>query len=124
VVASLEASDRRLLDVEFGCEFLLAQMMRSPVLHHLECYRASDLGPLPVTAEGGVLEILGGNLLKRLQVRRLHDFFPSPQETYHECISLEEVNPIIEIVWWVNQELLHHGAEIALLRDLYRMRSG
>jgi hypothetical protein len=23
-------------------------------------------------------------------------------------------------VWWVNQELLHHGAEIGLLRDLYR----
>ncbi|MFJ2442414.1 MULTISPECIES: DinB family protein [unclassified Streptomyces] len=28
-------------------------------------------------------------------------------------------NPFIDIVWWVNQELLHHGAEIALLRDLY-----
>jgi hypothetical protein len=28
--------------------------------------------------------------------------------------------PFIEVVWWVNQELLHHGAEIALLRDLYR----
>lgn len=30
--------------------------------------------------------------------------------------------PFIDIVWWVNQELLHHGAEIALLRDLYRAR--
>ena len=28
----------------------------------------------------------------------------------------------LDIVWWVNQELLHHGAEIALLRDLYRAR--
>ena len=28
----------------------------------------------------------------------------------------------IETAWWVNQELLHHGAEIALLRDLYRDR--
>ncbi|MGW3660590.1 DinB family protein [Streptomyces sp. NPDC005151] len=28
----------------------------------------------------------------------------------------------IETVWWVNQELLHHGAEIALLRDLFRAR--
>jgi len=28
-------------------------------------------------------------------------------------------DPFIETVWWVNQELLHHGAEIALLRDLY-----
>ncbi|MFI6053463.1 DinB family protein [Streptomyces violascens] len=29
----------------------------------------------------------------------------------------------LHIVWWVNQELLHHGAEIGLLRDLYRARS-
>ncbi|MFC7845955.1 DinB family protein [Streptomyces sp. NPDC057382] len=29
-------------------------------------------------------------------------------------------DPFLETVWWVNQELLHHGAEIALLRDLYR----
>jgi hypothetical protein len=31
-------------------------------------------------------------------------------------------DPFIDTVWWVNQELLHHGAEIALLRDLYRAR--
>ncbi len=30
----------------------------------------------------------------------------------------------IDIVWWVNQEVLHHGAEIALLRDLYRATRG
>ncbi|MFC0645554.1 DinB family protein [Cellulomonas phragmiteti] len=30
--------------------------------------------------------------------------------------------PFIEIVWWVSQEVLHHGAEIALLRDLYAAR--
>ncbi|MEE1825688.1 DinB family protein [Streptomyces sp. BE20] len=29
-------------------------------------------------------------------------------------------DPFLDIVWWVNQELLHHGAEIALLRDLHR----
>ena len=28
--------------------------------------------------------------------------------------------PFLDICWWVNQEVLHHGAEIALLRDLYR----
>jgi len=32
--------------------------------------------------------------------------------------------PFNAIVWWVNQELLHHGAEIALLRDRYRARQG
>ncbi|WP_460072914.1 DinB family protein [Streptomyces sp. YKOK-I1] len=31
-------------------------------------------------------------------------------------------DPFMETVWWVNQELLHHGAEIALMRDLYRAR--
>jgi hypothetical protein len=33
-------------------------------------------------------------------------------------------NRFIELVWWVNQEILHHGAEIALLRDLYRAQQG
>ncbi|WP_030906743.1 DinB family protein [Streptomyces sp. NRRL F-5126] len=31
-------------------------------------------------------------------------------------------DPFLDTVWWVNQELLHHGAEIALLRDLYARR--
>ncbi|MFG2112000.1 DinB family protein [Streptomyces sp. NPDC048718] len=29
-----------------------------------------------------------------------------------------------DVVWWLNQELLHHGAEIALLRDLHQARTG
>ncbi|MGW4482606.1 DinB family protein [Amycolatopsis sp. NPDC004368] len=40
--------------------------------------------------------------------------------TYPHGSDPEE--PLLEIVWWVNQEVLHHGAEIALLRDLYRAR--
>ncbi|MFI6467203.1 DinB family protein [Streptomyces sp. NPDC050528] len=40
--------------------------------------------------------------------------------TYPHGSDAEE--PFIDIVWWVNQEVLHHGAEIALLRDLYRER--
>lgn len=32
--------------------------------------------------------------------------------------------PFIDVVWWENQELLHHRAEIALLRDLYRAQQG
>ncbi|MER8036746.1 DinB family protein [Streptomyces hydrogenans] len=41
--------------------------------------------------------------------------------TYPHGGDAEE--PFLEIVWWVNQELLHHGAEIALLRDLHRIRN-
>ncbi|MER6454268.1 MULTISPECIES: DinB family protein [unclassified Streptomyces] len=40
--------------------------------------------------------------------------------TYPYGSDVEE--PFLDIVWWVNQELLHHGAEIALLRDLHRAR--
>ncbi len=42
------------------------------------------------------------------------------RSTYPDGSDPEE--PFIQIVWWVNHELLHHGAEIALLRDLYRER--
>ncbi len=38
--------------------------------------------------------------------------------TYPDGSDAED--PFLEIVWWVNQEVLHHGAEIALLRDLHR----
>jgi hypothetical protein len=41
--------------------------------------------------------------------------------SYPYASDAEEV--FIDIVWWVNQEILHHGAEIALLRDLYRDRA-
>jgi hypothetical protein len=34
--------------------------------------------------------------------------------------GLDPTLPFLDITWWVNQEALHHGAEIALLRDLYR----
>ena len=40
--------------------------------------------------------------------------------TYPNGSDPEDV--FIDTVWWVNQEVLHHGAEIALLRDLYRAR--
>lgn len=44
------------------------------------------------------------------------------RSTYPDGSDPED--PFIATVWWVNQELLHHGAEIALLRDLYRARLG
>jgi hypothetical protein len=41
---------------------------------------------------------------------------PSPTAATPYGSDAEEM--FIDIVWWVNQEILHHGAEIALLRDL------
>jgi hypothetical protein len=40
------------------------------------------------------------------------------RSTYPYGSDVEDM--FIDTVWWVNQEILHHGAEIALLRDLYR----
>ena len=37
--------------------------------------------------------------------------------------GLDPELPFIGIVWWTNRELIHHLAECALLRDLWRARS-
>lgn len=34
--------------------------------------------------------------------------------------GLDPQIPFIGILWWVNREFIHHMAEVALLRDLYR----
>lgn len=34
--------------------------------------------------------------------------------------GLDPQIPFIGILWWVNREFIHHLAEVALLRDLYR----
>jgi hypothetical protein len=39
------------------------------------------------------------------------------RSTYPDGSDADDV--FLDLVWWVNQEVLHHGAEIALLRDLY-----
>jgi len=38
--------------------------------------------------------------------------------------GLDPQLPLIEIVWWVNKELLYHAGEIWLLRDMYAVRDG
>ena len=36
--------------------------------------------------------------------------------------GLDPQLPFAAILWWMNRELIHHAAEVALLRDLYRAR--
>jgi hypothetical protein len=36
--------------------------------------------------------------------------------------GLDPELPLIEIVWWVNKELIYHASEIWLLRDIYAAR--
>jgi hypothetical protein len=37
--------------------------------------------------------------------------------------GLDPTLPILDIVWWMNRELIHHTAEMAFVRDLYATRS-
>ena len=37
--------------------------------------------------------------------------------------GLDPQLPFVSIVWWMNRELIHHSAEVALLRDLYLRRN-
>jgi hypothetical protein len=36
--------------------------------------------------------------------------------------GLDPELPFVSIVWWMNRELIHHTAEVALLRDVYLRR--
>ncbi|MFL6131080.1 MAG: DinB family protein [Mycobacteriales bacterium] len=36
--------------------------------------------------------------------------------------GLDPQLPFIAVLWWMNREFIHHAAEVALLRDLYRAR--
>jgi DinB superfamily len=38
--------------------------------------------------------------------------------------GLDPQLPLADILWWMNRELIHHTAEVALLRDLYVHRAG
>jgi hypothetical protein len=38
--------------------------------------------------------------------------------------GLDPELPFIQIVWWTNREAIHHLAEVALLRDLWRAGGG
>jgi hypothetical protein len=36
--------------------------------------------------------------------------------------GLDPQLPLADILWWQNREVIHHGAEMAMLRDLYAWR--
>jgi hypothetical protein len=38
--------------------------------------------------------------------------------------GLDPQLPLLDIVWWINKELLWHAAEIWFMRDLYKAKVG
>lgn len=75
---------------------------------------------MPNTAEGGIAALVAASTA-------WHDVLTSADDARIDTIGgstfpwgLDPTLPLLDICWWVNQESLHHGGEIALLRDLYR----
>ena len=77
---------------------------------------------MPHTATAAVDAIVLSGASWRSTMDELHDADLDEIGRSSFPWGLDPQLPYISIVWWVNQELLHHGAEIALLRDLYRER--
>lgn len=82
--------------------------------------RLDDEIDVPGTATAGIEALRGAIEAWREALKTADDAALDEvgRSTYPDGDDAEQ--PFVEIVWWVNQELLHHGAEIALLRDLHR----
>jgi hypothetical protein len=76
----------------------------------------------PPTAAGGV-QLLRDNVS---QWRAVFDAL-TPQEYAQvgRCSFPEGLDPHVplrDVLWWQNREVIHHGAEVSMLRDLYGWR--
>jgi hypothetical protein len=85
--------------------------------------RPLDYQPFPGTAVEGLAEvrqaaarwrsaIAGASAEQATQVG--YSSFP---------IGMDPDLPFVDIVWWMNRELIAHGADMATVRDLYAARS-
>ncbi|MFD3326911.1 DinB family protein [Streptomyces sp. NPDC058701] len=84
--------------------------------------RTRDDHPVPGDAASAIAAFTEGAAAWR---RALTDAGEAALDTVGHCTyphGSDAEEPFLDVVWWVNQEVLHHGAEIALLRDLYRSR--
>lgn len=77
---------------------------------------------IPVTAEAGIAMLVGAGASWRVVLAGATDADLDQVGRSAFPWGLDPQLPLLDVVWWVNQETLHHGAEIALLRDLYRAR--
>jgi hypothetical protein len=73
----------------------------------------------PADAAGAIAQIRQAAADWRRSILQVDesDYDRTGLSSYPYGSDAEETFP--SIVWWMNQEILHHGAEIALLRDLY-----
>ena len=78
---------------------------------------------VPSTAEGGIASFIGAANTWSAVLTGTTDADLDQIGRSQTPSGLDRTLPFLDIVWWVNQEVILHGAEIALLRDLYRAQS-
>ena len=76
----------------------------------------------PATAEAGIAQLRHGLSRWRAVFDEVapDEYAQVGRSTYPQ--GLDPQLPLADILWWNNREIIHHGAEIAMLRDLYAFR--
>ncbi len=75
---------------------------------------------VPSTAEGGIASLVAAGNAWRALLAATTDADLDQIGRSQTPGGLDPTLPFLTIIWWVNQEVILHGAEIALLRDLFR----
>ncbi|MFA9447156.1 DinB family protein [Egicoccus sp. AB-alg6-2] len=73
----------------------------------------------PGTAAEGVAFLFDGLGRWRATLGRMDDEDLDTVGRSQMPWGLDPNLPLLDIVWWVNRELIHHAAEMAFIRDLY-----
>ncbi len=73
----------------------------------------------PITAAGGLAFLRSGLSAWRAGLGQMTDMDLDTIGRSAYPDGLDPTLPLLEIVWWVNKELLEHAAEIWYVRDLY-----
>jgi hypothetical protein len=99
----------------------VGQYLRADYLVGGHSMQASDL-TWPMTAAEGVAFMQGGLSAWRQGLEGMtdEDLDTIGRSAYPH--GLDPQLPLIEIVWWLNKELIFHAAEIWYVRDLYAAR--
>jgi DinB family protein len=80
---------------------------------------AEEYGPFPAEAEGAVAEFERAAHRWRAAVAGTSESDATRIGHSQYPPGMDRELPFVDIVWWMNRELIHHGADIAMVRDLY-----
>lgn len=83
-----------------------------------------DVGSWPIAADEALAFLHEGLNAWRSGLDQMHDEDLDAVGRSAYPHGLDPQLPLLDIVWWVNKELLWHAAEIWYVRDLYAARAG